>query len=184
MPHTTLTDFVASIRIGHSSKRVIPVEDPDVRPMVLTRVEVRELSRLAMVMEGLEDLFSWRYVQRYAQKSRTIITDLDELRFKDRTTRTSQLSSIECLRFRRALLRVIVCSTMGDGLRHLDPDPSKSLSTRITYLKTFNLQELIELEDVVLFLNHISQWTQRATSPAWIGTFELSYTLIHDLNVT
>lgn len=68
----------------------------------ITRREAGELGRNAAVAHALEDLYSFKYETIHQSK---VVSPEFSHRHKDRSSKSSQLSAVESLRFQRALYR-------------------------------------------------------------------------------
>ncbi|KAF8656398.1 hypothetical protein AX16_002582 [Volvariella volvacea WC 439] len=103
------------------------------------------LARNARLVGAWEDLFSYRH--------------------KDRTSKTTQLSAAESLRFQRALYRIMLVSlvfgmsatpefttSVDRSSSHVSGDGQRTL------LNQFSSQELIQIERVANFLKTIGRW--------------------------
>ncbi|RDB17923.1 hypothetical protein Hypma_000688 [Hypsizygus marmoreus] len=131
----------------------------------ITTQEARDLKKNAAVVNALEDLFSSRY--------------------KDRTSQTSKLDSMESWQFRRAMYRLILFSKafpveeIEDIDFDNDVDDEEIEHTRLKrkqLLSEFGNYDLLAIHSAAEFLMEIAQWAAIAENAgaAFVGMEEIA----------
>ncbi|KAJ6600882.1 hypothetical protein B0H10DRAFT_2082561 [Mycena sp. CBHHK59/15] len=122
-------------------------ETTDISASPITANEKILLAKNAELVRRLEDIFSVRH--------------------KDRTSQTTQLSSMESWRFRRAVYRNLHYCDVFEASKyrpdhhgfHFDADFIREMvAVRATMLQDYPTEELYELHAVVDFLRELVQW--------------------------
>lgn len=140
-----------------TGKDIVEVDENDVISQKPSREEERIMASNALVVSALEDIFSWMSVS-VSSFVNTVDSHLD--RNKDRTSKTSKLSFVESLRFRRAMYRIWIMSTLyGYGsARHGERVQGTSGETQMAFLSKFTSQELVHISKVGRFLRFLGNW--------------------------
>ncbi|EGN98506.1 hypothetical protein SERLA73DRAFT_183555 [Serpula lacrymans var. lacrymans S7.3] len=155
------------VRCGTDNFRQSPVselcrEDELANKPEITCDEAVKMSHHLKVVNELEDLFSWRQ--------------------KDRTSSTSRLSDMESLRFRRAMYRIWLFSSIygrpsvpEGGFLFDEEDEAganmlESIIKQRGFMSSFSASELQELERVMCFLSEIAKWSGDANTCFIIAT--------------
>ncbi|KAI0961225.1 hypothetical protein AcV7_000380 [Taiwanofungus camphoratus] len=129
----------AALRLTRQVLDVYDDEVPDearVLEVPMTRPEANCLCHCAQIVRELEDLFSWRY--------------------KDRMSRTSNLSSAESMRFSCAMYRFwLYCETFKRRL--VDDSQYQDLGEH-DFLMHFLSDQLSEMREVASFLSQLREW--------------------------
>ncbi|KAH7923083.1 hypothetical protein BV22DRAFT_1036762 [Leucogyrophana mollusca] len=166
-----LPQAVRLVRCGHAKLWLKPVdellgEDELVKHSILTNEEVRMLVDKAKVVEGLEDIFSWRE--------------------KDRNFTTSQLSAAESARFHRAMYRIWLFATIygHTACVHRDDiefDEHETRQHEKKFLASFVTPELREIERLATFMCQIATWAENAgyTEHEYFGDSFSDFALFH-----
>lgn len=110
------------------------------------------------------------------------------VRHKDKTSRESQLSQAESLRFRRAMYRIWLLSSvygMGsitDYERDEENWPYSHLETyqdkQEGFLKQFNSAELLEIKRVAFFLRELASWAVIAEGSSTMSSLDTCLFLV------
>ncbi|KAF9235397.1 hypothetical protein BU15DRAFT_51483 [Melanogaster broomeanus] len=126
-----------------TGKKIVSLgNENDVINQRVTHEEERILCSNASVVSALEDLFSWRH--------------------KDRTSKISRLSYVESWKFRRAMYRIWIMSTLyGHGASSTSngqPVLAASFGEQKAFLQQFTSQELVQISKVAIFLQSTASW--------------------------
>ncbi|KAF9243105.1 hypothetical protein BU15DRAFT_43270 [Melanogaster broomeanus] len=140
-----------------SARRTVALaNENDVINQKVTREEERILASNASVVSALEDLFSWRH--------------------KDRTSKISRLSYVESWKFRRAMYRIWIMSTLygagsaSDGQRPL----GASFGEQKAFLQHFTSHELVQISKIAMFLQSTAGWAIFAEGKV-VGSLEVCW---------
>lgn len=131
---------------------------------IITTEEARKLSKNAVVVNTLQDLFSFRCVYLSLEWNLPITSSV---RHKDQTSESSKLSPEESLRFKRAMYRLMLYTLVfpGRNTQYFD-DPEDEGAEQIqlarkNFFTRFPTEELREIHTAGNFMTNLGTWVLR-----------------------